>query len=46
VQRYVTTRTPDSNFRIGEVKRTMLLGAPAHFVRTDHPAVHVISSAS
>ena len=46
VQRYVTTRTPASNFRIGEVKRMMVLGAPAHFVRTDHPTVHVISSAS
>ena len=46
VQRYVTTRTPASNFRIGEVKRMMVLGAPAHFVRTDHPTVHVISSVS
>lgn len=46
VQRYVTTRTPASNFRISEIKRTTLLGAPAHFVRTDHPAVHVVSSAS
>jgi hypothetical protein len=46
VQRYVTTRTPASNFRIGGVKRTTLLGAPAHFVSTDHPTVHVISSAS
>jgi hypothetical protein len=46
VQRYVTTRTPASNLRIGEVKRAMLLGAPAHFVHTDHPAIHVMSSVS
>ena len=46
VQRYVTTRTPASNFRIGEIKRTSVLGAPAHFVTTDHPTVHVVSSAS
>lgn len=46
VQRYITTRTPASNFRIGEVKRMMVMGAPTHFVRTDHPTVHVISSVS
>jgi hypothetical protein len=46
VQRYVTTRTPASNFHIGQIKRTTLLGAPAHFVSTDHPVVHVVSSAS
>lgn len=46
VQRYVTTRTPASNFRIGGVQRMSVLGAPAHFVRTDHPRVHVVSSVS
>ena len=46
VQRYVTTRTPASNFRIGEVHRMFVLGAPAHFVRTDHLRVHVVSSVS
>ncbi len=46
VQRYVTTRTPASNFRIGEIRRMTVLGAPAHFVRTDHPKVHVVSSVS
>ncbi len=46
VQRYVTTRTPASNFRIGEVKAATLLGAPAHFVRTDHPAMHVMAPVS
>jgi hypothetical protein len=46
VQRYVTTRTPASNLRISDVKRTTVLGAPAHFISTDHPTVHVISSVS
>lgn len=46
VQRYVTTRTPASNFRIGDIRRMTVLGAPAHFVRTDHPKVHVVSSVS
>lgn len=46
VQRYITTRTPASNFRIGDVKRTALLGAPAHFVTTDHPKAHLLSSVS
>lgn len=46
VQRYITTRTPASNFHIGAITRTTVFGAPAHFVRTDHPAVHVLSSAS
>jgi len=46
VQRYVTTRTPASNFRIGDISRMTVLGAPAHFVRTDHPKVHVVSSVS
>ncbi len=46
VQRFVTTRTPASNFRIGTIKRTTLMGAPAHFVSTDHPTIHVVSSAS
>lgn len=46
VQRFVTTRTPASNFRITDVKRASVLGAPAHFVSTDHPAIHVVSSAS
>lgn len=46
VQRYITTRTPASNFRIGEISRTSVLGTPAHFVRTDHPRAHVLSSAS
>jgi hypothetical protein len=46
VQRYVTTRTPASNFRIGEISQTTVFGAPAHFVRTDHPRAHVLSPAS
>ncbi|SRR5579875_197582 len=46
VQRYVTTRTPTSDMRILGVQRMNVLGSPAHFVRTDHPAVHVIASAS
>jgi hypothetical protein len=46
VQRYVTTRTPASNFRISDVRRMSVLGAPAHFVSTDHPAIHVVSSVS
>jgi hypothetical protein len=46
VQRYITTRTPASNLRIGAISRTNVLGAPAHFVRTDHPTAHIVSSAS
>ncbi len=45
-QRYITTRTPASNFRIGEISRLVALGAPAHFVHTDHPTVHILSSVS
>lgn len=42
VQRYLTTRTPESNMRIVKVRRLTLFGAPAHFVTTDHPVAHIV----
>ena len=46
VQRFITTRTPESNMRVVGVNSLRFLGSPAHFVRTDHPSVHVVASAS
>lgn len=36
VQRYVTTRTPNSQMRITGVRKMNVLGAPAHFVSTEN----------
>lgn len=46
VQRYLTTRTPTSNMRVVKVTKTALFGSPAHFVTTDHPVAHLVSSAA
>src|SRR5215813_5457605 len=46
VQRHVTTRTPGATMRIIGVKRLMLLGGPAHFVRTENPGAQMLSKAS
>jgi hypothetical protein len=37
VQRYITTQTPNSSMHIIGVKQLTVMGAPAHFVRTDNP---------
>lgn len=42
VQRYVTTRTPASNMRVVKIERLEFLGAPAHFITTDHPVAHLV----
>lgn len=36
VQRYVTTRTPNSQMRITGVRKLNVLGAPTHFVSTEN----------
>jgi len=36
VQKYVTTRTPNATMRVRGVRRMMVLGSPAHFVRTEN----------
>lgn len=46
VQRYVTTRTPNSSMRIKGIKRMRFLGNPAHFVTTDNPNAHLLAVAS
>ena len=46
VQRYITTRTPTSDMRVVNIRPLTVLGAPAHFVSTDHPRMHVVASAS
>lgn len=46
VQRYVTTRTPNSSMRVKGVRRMMFLGNPAHFVSTDNPSAHLLAAAS
>ncbi|HEX8032428.1 MAG TPA: DUF6391 domain-containing protein [Ktedonobacterales bacterium] len=46
VQRYVTTRTPNSSMRIKGVKRMKVLGNPAHFVSTDNPNASLLGTAS
>jgi hypothetical protein len=46
VQRYITTRTPASNMRVIKIERMRVLGAPAHFVTTDHPVAHLVPAAA
>jgi Domain of unknown function (DUF6391) len=46
VQKYVTTRTPGPAMRITGVRRTMVLGSPAHFVSTDNPEARLLARAS
>jgi Domain of unknown function (DUF6391) len=38
VQRYFTTKTPNSSMVIEKVSPLRLFGSPAHFVHTDNPA--------
>ena len=42
VQRYVTTRTPSPAMRIIGIQRRQMLGAPAHFVRTEDPTARLL----
>ena len=37
VQKYFTTRTPNSSMHVTGVRNLTLFGAPAHFVSTDNP---------
>src|SRR6266700_1683704 len=37
IQRYVTTQTPNSSMTLLKVSPMQVLGAPAHFVRTNNP---------
>lgn len=46
VQRYVTTRTPNNSMSVKSIKRIKVLGNPAHFVTTDNPSAHLLSTAS
>ncbi len=46
VQKYVTTRTPGPTMSVARVRRTRILGSPAHFVSTDNPGARLLASVS
>jgi hypothetical protein len=45
VQKFITTRTPSPAMRITGIQRRMVLGAPAHFVRTEDPTARLLRPA-
>jgi hypothetical protein len=42
VQQFVTTRTPSPAMRITGIRRSRVLGAPAHFVSTEDPTARLL----